>query len=276
MIMISVVGIFGSQAKAECAVRELQSTSIGKYRINILAPGEREDRPSSVTTMDTEQPGVGKAFGGLVGGALGAAGGLHLGTTAASLLGPGVGPVGAVGVAAATLLGAGGALGGATLGKHIETAVDRGLPKDELFVYEDALRKGRTVVVLFAENESEEQTAKDLFAAHDAESVNAARENWWIGLRDAEAEQYTHNGGDFETDESPYRLGFEAAQRREFRGKSYLAALDLLQNHYPLDVYNHVAFRRGFERGQIHHKLSSRSTIEATAKRQRTTSGRHS
>jgi hypothetical protein len=252
IIMITVVGIFGSRVDAERAAPKLEF-DLTNCQINILTPGPHADQLSQVPTMATEQPGVGKAFGGLVGGALGAAAGMQLGVSA-SLVVPGVGPVIAVGVAAAALLGLGGAVGGAAVGEQMERSTDYGLPKDELFVYEDALRKGRTVVLLLVEDEIQEQRAKEVLSTCGAESLNAARENWWIGLRDAEAERYTREGGDFNADESVYRLGFEAAQQPALRGRSYSAALDLLQKRYPLEVYNHAAFRRGFERGQVHHK----------------------
>ena len=69
-----------------------------------------------------------------------------------SLLIPGVGPVVAIGVAGGVILGALGAVGGGALGGKLEGKVFEGLPEDELYVYEDALRKGRSVVVVMAED----------------------------------------------------------------------------------------------------------------------------
>jgi hypothetical protein len=48
---------------------------------------------AAVPIVDMEGRGVGKAFGGLVGGAVAAAGGIHLGMAAAGLVIPGIGPV---------------------------------------------------------------------------------------------------------------------------------------------------------------------------------------
>ena len=44
---------------------------------------------------------------------------------------------------------------------------------------------------------------RQLIAGLGAESVDAAREEWWIGLRDAEEAEYTRQGGDFRKDELP-------------------------------------------------------------------------
>ena len=41
--------------------------------------------------------------------------------------------------------------------------------------------------------------------------VDAAREEWWVGLRSAEKEHYRALGGNFENAELDYRRGFEAA-----------------------------------------------------------------
>jgi hypothetical protein len=263
--MINVTGIFASQSEAESAVHELQACGIKDSKISLLLPANGQGDPVSVATTDAEQPGVGKAFGGLVGGALGAAGGLHVGATAASLFLPGVGPVIAVGLAGAALLGLGGALGGAAVGQHMEISTDSGLPRDELFVYEDALRVGKTVLILQVDSKEEEQKVQQVLESCGAESLNAAREAWWIGLRDAEAERYVAEG-DFSADESDYRRGFQTAQWQDLRGKSYSAALDRLRDSYLPDVYNRAAFRRGYERGQVYRRALGDSTRNEEAK----------
>ena len=79
--------------------------------------------------------------------------------------------------------------------------------------------------------------------------MDAAREEWWIGLRDAEAEHYTSRGGDFNLDEAKYRLGFEAALHPNRRGRSCDELLSGLKAKYG-DVCATSAFREGYERGQ--------------------------
>lgn len=252
--MKMIVGIFASPADADRALQNLQSIGLKNEDVNLFVPGGSERELNALVTAEAEQPGIGKAFGGLLGGALGAAGGMSLGAAAASILVPGVGPVLAIGVAAAALIGTGGALGGAALGDSLEESLTGGrLPTDELFVYEDALRKGRTVLILRVEDDLQEEKARQALLETGVESVDAAREQWWIGLRDAEEEQYTTQGGDFRAEENLYRNGFEAAQHWHRRGRTYEDALDSLGESYAT-VCSTPAFRAGYERGQKHWK----------------------
>ncbi len=170
---------------------------------------------------ETEQPGVGTAVGGAVGGALGVAGGMHAGLAAATALIPGVGPIFALGLIGAALFGIGGAAAGAAAGNAVEGNLDTGLPRDELFLYEDALRKGRSVVIALADSDQLAETARAELGRAGAESVDAARDQWWTGLRDAEQEHYSNQGGNFNVDEAAYRLGFEASLHPDRRGRNY-------------------------------------------------------
>jgi hypothetical protein len=247
--MSTAAGIFNSSAEAERAVEALRTAGIGEDRVSLLTPGTSQKQLDDVPTTETEQEGMGKAVGGVVGGALGVAGGLHLGAAAASLLVPGVGPVLAAGLIGAALLGAGGAATGAFAGGALEDSMAQGLPHDELFVYEDALRRGRSVVLVVADDEVSEGVARDLFAEAGAESVDAAREDWWVGLRDAEEAEYTVEGGDFGADEPIYRRGFEASLHPHGRGRTYAEDAERLRECYGAEC-DESAFRRGYERGQ--------------------------
>jgi len=148
--MKAVVGVFKSRSDAELSAAQLVPLKIPKTRINILTPEVTEKEIAQVPTVTGEQPGTGMAMGAVVGGAMGVAGGVGLGPAIASLLVPGVGPVLGMGILAGTLLGAIGAVSGYKLGGALESESSEGLPEDELFIYEDALRKGRTVVVVMA------------------------------------------------------------------------------------------------------------------------------
>jgi hypothetical protein len=250
--MRTVAGIFKSRSGAESAAQNLRSAGIPDERISLLAPGTTaEELDAAVPTTETEQPGMGKAIGGTVGGALGVAGGMHIGAAAASLFVPGVGPVIAAGLIGAALLGIGGAATGVAAGGAVEDAVAEGLPHDELYVYEDALRQGRTVLIVVAEDDAQGEAAQNILAQSGAESIDAARDNWWVGLRDAEEEEYT--GGDFKTHETDYRSGFEAALHPQSRGKSYEEAAERLRARYN-DLYEREVFRRGYERGQTYQQ----------------------
>src|SRR5439155_250090 len=63
---------------------------------------------------------------------------------AASALLPVAGPAIAIGIVGGVLL----SLSGAAVGGALENALESGLPKDELFVYEEALRRGYAIVVV--------------------------------------------------------------------------------------------------------------------------------
>jgi hypothetical protein len=239
--MIPVVGVFDSRTAAAEGVERLARAGITGDKISILTPSSSDARIAEVPVSATEQPGMGAAFGTLVGGALGTAGGFGAGAALASLLVPGVGPIMVGGLLGAGLLGLGGAAGGAAAGEALEDTVS-GIPRDEVYVYEDALRRGRTVVVAEAEDDLHAQAARNGLVEAGAESIDAARDKWWIGLRSSEQESYT---GDFEADESDYRKGFEAAQSPFVRGKSFDEARDYLRGRYELNA----AFRKGYERG---------------------------
>jgi hypothetical protein len=248
--MESIVGIFNSLADAQRATAMLQSVGIPDERITVLSPHTSESEiEAQVPTTETEQPGMGSALGGTVGAALGVAGGLEAGAAAASLLIPGVGPVLAFGLLGAAIFGAGGAAAGALAGKALEKGIADGVPRDELFVYEDALRHGRTVVLAFTDDDQIAASARTALQRAGAESVDAARDEWWIGLRDAESEHYTQQGGDFSADEAKYRLGFEAALHPDCRGKSCEDMMGHLNKRYGQDSGTEV-FRQGYGRGQ--------------------------
>jgi hypothetical protein len=243
--MIPVVGVYRSRYAAERGIDRIMTQGVIRERISILTP-ESPEKMASVTVSDTEQPGMGAAVGQLVGGAMGAAGGFGVGAALASLLVPGVGPILVGGLVGAGLLGMGGAAGGGAAGEVLEESIS-GIPRDEVYVYEDALRQGRTVVIAETTDEPHAEIVRQGMEETGAESIDAAREEWWIGLRSAEHERY--EDGDFSQDEPNYRKGFEAAQSPAIRGKSYEEALDYLTRRNQTAV-SHPAFRSGFERGR--------------------------
>jgi outer membrane lipoprotein SlyB len=247
--MKTVVGILSSQSDAEGTVARLHQVGIDEKYISLLTPDTSQKKVDQVPTTETEQPGMGAAMGGVVGGALGAAGGMGLGAAIASFLVPGVGAVLAIGLGGAALLGAGGAVGGAVAGEALEESMARGLPVDELFVYEDALRQGRSVVIVFAEDDDQAAKAREVFEAAGAESVDAAKENWWVGLRENE-----NVAADVDSkQQTSYRLGFESALNPAIRGKDYTQAVSSLSTLRP-DEYAGDAFRRGYERGHTYYR----------------------
>jgi hypothetical protein len=248
--METVAGIFSSRAAAEEAIRHINSLGIPNDRIALLTPGMSDKKvEGKVPTDDTEQPGMGAAMGATVGGALGVAGGVTLGAAAASLLVPGVGPVIAGGILGAAILGAGGTVTGIAAGHALEKELESGLPHDEIYLYEDALRQGRSVVVAFVDEEGATYAVRNAFADGGAEGIDEARENWWIGLRDAEEAQYAAGSRAFQADEATYRRGFEDACKR--RGNESDGRPEFIAS--PVGSDNDV-FRCGYERGQSYQK----------------------
>ncbi len=248
--MVPVVGVFKSRYSAEHGIDRVMMMGITRERISILTPSSTDRQIGAAPVSDSEQPGMGAAVGKVVGGSIGAAGGLGAGAALASFLLPGVGPILAGGLIGAGLLGFSGAAGGSAVGEALEDSIS-GIPRDELYVYEDALRQGRTVVIVEAEDERYAEAVRRAMVEGGAETIDAAREQWWIGLRSAELEHYDE--GDFELDEPYFRKGFEAAQSPVVRGQSYEDALDYLTRHNEIAV-GHPAFRRGYERGRLYYE----------------------
>jgi len=248
--MTPTIGIFTERAAAERAVADLRAAGLPPKNIRVLVPGRSDDEVSALPTSEAEQPGIGKALGAVVGGAAGAMTGAELGAAAAaSALIPVAGPAIAVGLVGAVLL----TIGGAAVGGAMERTLAEGLPKDEIFLYEDALRRGHSIVVVTTADTDEQKRAADALQAAGAESVDAARKQWWIGLRDAEAVQYRKAGLDFERDESTYREGFEAALLVLASGQPERDSVKLLRERYP-STYRKTAFRRGYERGRAYRE----------------------
>ena len=150
--MQAVTGVFRSQDQAENAVKQLKSLGIPDNRIGIVRPGSQSERlESGVPVTDTEDPGMGRAMGAAVGGAMGAAGGATAGLAVASLMVPGIGPLLAFGMVGAALLGTVGAAAGSAVGDNVEEQLGEGIPHEDVYLYEDALRHGHTVLIAYTE-----------------------------------------------------------------------------------------------------------------------------
>ena len=144
--MQAVVGVVRTYPEALQIVEAVRALGIPDRHISVLSPHTPEGVIQTLPKTDAEQPGIGGTIGGVVGGAAGTAGGLSV----ASLALPGVGPVVAAGAIALGLLGA---VAGAAVGSRLDDTLSKGLPTDELYVYRDALRRGRSVVVVTVEDE---------------------------------------------------------------------------------------------------------------------------
>src|SRR6202008_2145429 len=73
LVMRPTVGIFVDRASAERAVGNLRAVGISPKSIHVLIPGISEPLVSRIPMSEGEQPGMGKAIGGGLGGAVGVA-----------------------------------------------------------------------------------------------------------------------------------------------------------------------------------------------------------
>ncbi len=232
--MRAMTGIFSTLDGSQRAVERLRRI-LPADRINVLTPESSEQEVHAVPTTE-DMPPVGAPMGATLGSAVGIA-------TAAFLV-PGIGQVIGFGAAAAALAALGG-FAGWKAGDAADRALSGGLPADEVYLYEDALRQGRTVVVALVDDPDKEPLVRDVFTASGAESIDAARDRWWLGLRDAEEEQYDVGGGTFAADEQLYRIGFTAALSPH--GDKTPERLPVWEH---LDSRERTVVRRGFERGR--------------------------
>ena len=237
--MQAVTGVFKSQDNAEKAVDQLRSLGIPENRIGIVRPGSAPERlEAGVPVTDTEDPGMGKAMG--------AAGGATAGLAVASLAVPGIGPLIAFGMVGAALLGLVGAAAGSAVGDNVEEGLGEGVPHEDVYLYEDALRHGHTVVLAYVEEGDQADRAEDALHNAGAEDLDVLRQNWWQELRDDER---AHYGNDFDRDEENYRRGYQAALHPKRRGKSYSDVESDLISAYTGSVLDRP-FQAGYERGQ--------------------------
>jgi hypothetical protein len=235
--MKNIVGIFEKRGDAERAAERLVALGLRRENVNLLTPGSNSADIAAVKTSDTEEAGTGTAIGGVVGAAAGASAGAGL-----AALVPGIGPVVAAGWAAIALLGLLGAVGGGVAGNALESSLSDGLPKDDLFLYEDAIRKGHSVVIALTDSDEQIASAQDALRAAGAEDIDTARERWWIGVRPQD-EEYR---------EPTYRRGVEAALHPDVRGKAFEDAAPLLAAHHG-DAVKKDTFRRGYDRGRTYY-----------------------
>jgi hypothetical protein len=256
--MEAVSGVFRKRSDAESAVDDIRKSGVPSNRVTLLTPGSLDKVEHELQTVpvdNTEQPGMGKAVGALLGGGVG----LTAGSVLVALI-PGVGPVTAAGILGAAIVGAAGAAVGATVGGKAEDSMTEGLPHDEIYVYEDALRKGRSVVIALADGDLSVESLRNLFHSEGAESVDDAREQWWIGLRSAEESHYSKDGKNFVDDEKFYRMGFQSALHaknrcREFdqiSGEMNSALEDAQKDNPGANVED--AFIRGYQRGREYYQ----------------------
>jgi len=247
--MKAIVGILNTLDHARLVLEKLRAAGITDDFINLLTPGE-ETELASVATTENEQPGTGLAIGGANGGVVGAADALINGSAAEALV-PGVGVVRAVGPAAGAIMNTVGKVGAA--GESLQEFIVPGIPIDQLFLYEDALRRDRTIVIAFVPDPTAEENARDVFRYADAESIDTAREKWWLGVGNDARSVYSEDPEEPEGEKVNYRRGFETALHPAIGRRPYAEAVKSLRAMYPKE-YADESFRLGYRKGYIHYR----------------------
>jgi hypothetical protein len=230
----TVTGVYTSRDNALRAIEQLKAL-VPADNINLMSPNAAgsADVP---TTKD--MPPVGK----YIGGALGTAVGLAVGT---SLIVPGLGAITLAGTLATALFGVGGAVTGAATGAALDNANSPGIPVDELYVYKDALRKGRTVVIVQTNDVANADRVRAVMAESGAESLDAARDSWWVGIRDDTKLEYQSQGKTFPANDTGFRRGFEYALSQD---KARTFDAQAAKARYP-GLAESQEFRQGYEQG---------------------------
>ncbi len=167
----------------------------------------------------------------------GAAIGAFAGLSAATLV-PGLGPIVGMGMLASGLIGTAlGAAAGKVVDRHTH-----GVPNEDLYFFDEALRHGQTVVIVDPRDPVQETKARNLLERAGGRSTHSLRQEWWQTIRD----RHRH---EFNGDEEEYRAGFEAALHPFTRGRDLQEVAPYVETCYP-EPCRSEAFRIGFQRGQ--------------------------
>jgi uncharacterized membrane protein len=124
---------------------------------------------------------MGKAIGGLVGFVVAATFALGI----FGVLRGGMGQLTTAVFLGAAVVGLCGAIAGAIAGGALEDRMSVGLSKDEIYFYEEALRRGRSVVFFLAGNGRQEEAARRALARAGSNSLDAGDESWRVRLSPA-------------------------------------------------------------------------------------------
>lgn len=251
-----VTGIFPFSTDGSRTRNRLREIGIAAENIHLVMPGASKGKlEATISVEDTEGPGVGTVLGAILGGAV------------ALLVSPFFVPGGAyaaiglkgvsdtVPVTAIVTLGA--MIVGTVLGAVVENSMTTGVPHDDLFLYEEALRRGHSVLIATTEDREKAAAVRREFKAAGAQPLDAFGTSWWRGVRELERAYYeATTGKSFEEAEPAYRRGYEVALHRNYRGRSYGGVAQELHERHG-DAVRAEDFRRGYERGQVTHASRS-------------------
>lgn len=252
--MKAVAGLYYSRDESESAVATARSAGIPPEKIIVLTPGDtrRKGVLSRLLGGEDQRPTKERrseltaawAFEGM--------------PSFAAVI-PGVGTATAVGLLGAALLVTAGEAAEAFANTKFEDSSIEELLENEIFLYEDALRRGGSVVILIVDEAVADYWLLQ-FSNGGAESIDHARNQWWSARRTLERANYATLNQNFDEDEKFYRLGFEAALHARTRCKKYdqalgemAAKLEDVQRQYPSANVDEP-FTLGYERGRNYYQ----------------------
>jgi hypothetical protein len=154
----------------------------------------------------------------------------------------------AFGMLGAALLGTVGAAAGSAVGDQVEEGLGEGIPHEDIYLYEDALRHGHSIVLAYVDEGDQADYAEQVMRRTGAEDLDVLRENWWEELKEGERAHYQ---GDFDNDEQSYRRGYQAALHPQRRGREYTEVENDLRSEYAGTVLDRP-FQDGYQRGQAY------------------------
>ena len=131
----TVIGVFGTEQKAERAIEELRRGGFSDNEISVIGPDSKKRSGGHSGGGMSNQVSDGATWGAGIGGTAG------LLATAGALAIPGFGPIIALGPLAATLTAAAG-------GGIVGALVDFGIPEQQSKHYEQEVKQGKYLTVL--------------------------------------------------------------------------------------------------------------------------------
>jgi hypothetical protein len=259
--MRTLIGIFRSLATAEAAITQLRSAGLSDDHLLLLTPKSISDLHAGRLPVPHPHGSSGLTAGHVIGAISGFAGGTLAGAVAMWLMAEGglFVTVGTIALASLAGVGIGAAVGGV-----VQKTFGPPLSYEDQLVYEDALRHGGDVLIVFPSDEAKAETARQIFAELGVEGVEDARGHWWHRLQEdkAAALGMLHEG--VTATEVEYLRGFDAALDSRMSELSCEETIAFLHEQERA-VYQEEAFRRGYERGQVYgQKLLNQGQREST------------
>lgn len=248
--MKTLIGISRSSATAAAAMTQLRAAGFSDDHLLLLTPQFIAGLHAGRLPVPHPRGSCGVTAGHIVGAVSGFAGGTLAGAVAMWLMAEGSLFVTMGTIALASLAGVG---VGAAAGDAVQKTFGPPLSYEDLLVYEDAVRHGGDVLLVFPGDGAKAETAQQIFADLGVEGVEDARGHWWHRLQEdkAAALGILHEG--VTATEVEYLRGFDAALDSRMSAFSCEAAIAFLHEQERA-VYQEEAFRRGYERGQAYRE----------------------